>query len=375
MYRLVPILALAACSFRALASSDDGGIGFDTPDGKCPVWNTLAGHVQPCDVPPGPAWNVPPGGSYDTTTGTMLGGPSPNSYVRGGMRVVSVDAFTLSDAGTLRVVGSLPLVILSWSTITMAGTLDASSKRSGLITGPNVEPGPGANGPLCTTVGVGSGGQDAGGGGGGGFRGSGGAGGHGSSNNTGGTGGASIAAPKLVGGGCAGTDGGTSNARGRGGAGGGAIQLTAKTAIAVTSTGKIDAGGAGGGGANGDGGGGGGGSGGYIGLDAPSIMLDAAVLAANGGGGGTGCDNSDKGPQGENGKLGTQQALGGMATCLNGAAGGSGGAMAPIAGATGSNGTAQGSAGGGGGGGGFILAWGTMSGQAVTSPTIDAGPR
>lgn len=377
-------IALTGCSFQpgqlqggtddAGGSGTDGGSGSGSGNGDagtdssgvaCMNFTPQANpaHLSPCAVPPGPAYTLSNAAVYDTTTGTMVSlSPTPPSTVINGMRVISVDSFTMN--ATMRVGGTMPLVILSWSTITINDTLDLSSERTG---GFQVI-GAGARETNAT---VGADNQDCGGGGGGGFGTVGGDGGTGKSgSNAGGMGGGAAATPTVVVGGRAGAYGGDSGfSRGAGGAGGGAVQLTARQAIIVNSAGRIHAGGAGGEGGNGDGGGGGGGAGGYIGLDAPTVTLNsAAILAANGGGGGTGCDGGN-GPEGENGQLGTSTAAGGAAnTCATARAGGSGGANTTAAGFGASSSQ---SGGGGGGGVGFILVWAqTLTNMAVVSPAV-----
>jgi hypothetical protein len=135
------------------------------------------------------------------------------------------------------------------------------------------------------------------------------------------------------------------------GGGGGALQISSRTRITVTSAGIIDAGG---GGAYGGKSGAGGGSGGALVLEAPQVSVDGTV-AANGGGGG--CFNTN----GENGQVayraGSLEAKGGSCDTANGVgSGGNGGTkdMAPTNGLNASTTTAVPLGGGGGGAAGRI---------------------
>ncbi|HWU87500.1 MAG TPA: hypothetical protein VN253_09510 [Kofleriaceae bacterium] len=380
------LIVVAGCSFSGPgggASNPDGMVG-DGADGAptCTSWSPIARHVVPCDLPvtPGPAWMVTSNSTFDTTDGSVSGGnPPPSTVVNQGsgvsLRVISVGSFEVAPGATLRVIGSQPLLVLSWSTIQVAGIIEVGSIRAGAT----VEKGAGADRSGCSAAGNGTGNSNGGGGGGGGYRLGGGAGGNGS-NGSPGVGGGSISAPMDVYGGCAGGRGaGGGGAGGAGGSSGGAIQLTAKTSITIASTGRINAGGAGGRGAQSNGGGGGGGSGGFIGLDAPMVTVESnAVLAANGGGGGTGC-KSQSGPDGSNGSLVITRAPGGpAAVCMGPTAGGGGGAFVT----SGSSMEMQGEVGGsssndsgagGGGGVGYILAWasaGMLQFQGTSSPAL-----
>lgn len=371
MVRLGVLLVLGACSFQIRADNGGEGTGPDAPrrdaaidaNTSCVGFVPLGNHVTPCSVPAGNDWNVTADTTFDTTAGTVSVGTAPTSYEVGGLRIVSVTAFTLGSGSTLRVIGPKPLLVLSWAEMRIDGTLDVSSRR----TAATQDLGAGANTAACDGATNGSGTQDCGGGGGGGFRGTGGPGGAGG--NAAGAGGAALGIPSTIVGGCPGTNGGTGSSKGDGGAGGGAVQLTARTRIVVSGTGRLYAGGAGGEGGNGDGGGGGGGSGGYLGLAAPMVELaPGAIVAANGGGGGTGCDGGN-GPEGENGRLDAQRAAGGLATtCSTPRAGGDGGAAPAQAGSAGASSPESG--GGGGGGAGHVFAWGTLMSQATISPAI-----
>ena len=376
------LIFVAGCRFDlpdVAPTPDDSMID---PDGssECVAWTPLARHVVPCDLPAKPAWVVSaPGGTFDTSTGMYSAGGAPESTTivqQGGivLRVVSVEAFTVEQGATLRVIGSHPLLVLSWSRSTIAGTINAGSVRNGA----DVERGAGGDRAGCQSAQPGLGTDACGGGGGGGFSTGGGRGGNGGAN--GGNGAGSIAMPTIVAGGCPGARGGAGGSAGSPGAGGGAIQLTAKTSIEIAPTGQINAGGAGGRAGQGSGGGGGGGSGGFIGLDAPTVTVaEDAVLAANGGGGGTGCDGGTGGESGGDGTPGTDRAEGGDEGCNSAVTGGDGGAFgasgapAEIIGEDGASGSSSVSGGGGGGGVGYILVWSvTPSFQGTASPAHQA---
>jgi hypothetical protein len=368
MGRVALLLFVMGCGFSSPHGGDDDGPadapsggGPDGEDPLCAPWLSRGGHLKdPCDVPPKSSWQISgAGGTYNTDDGMFSDGTKPNSKLVTmpgpdslQMRVVSVDSFVVAGGASLRVVGQYPLLVLSSSTIDVAGTIDVSSQRAS-------GRGAGANLSGCQPPGDGVGIADAGGGGGGGYSVSGGDGGEGNAgNNNGGQNAGSIGRPKfVVRGGCPGGTGGTGAGAAAGGDGGGAIQLTAKATITISGT--IHVGGMGGQGAvnAGTGGGGGGGSGGFIGLDAPRVTAGAtSVLAANGGGGGAGCQTTSVGGSGLDGQLASAVATGGSGSgCSNGVSGGTGSALAMI---TAGNGTPGISGGGGAGGGiGYILVW------------------
>jgi hypothetical protein len=240
---------------------------------------------------------------------------------------------SISVPTTVRVTGTRPLVLVATGTITIAGLLDASSKRAGQL-------GAAANPGACnagTAPGTGGGGA-------GGSRGNkGGDGGGGLNAQTGGTAGNTLTASTLVGG-CRGQDGNGTN-EGAGGNGGGALYLIAETSINVT--GNVNASGAGGGAATtNSSGGGGGGAGGFIGLDAPTVTA-AGNIVANGGGGGEGSGGATPGNPGAD-VTALTAAAGGSGGTINGGDGGDG---AIDGAATGEPGTTGNNGGGGGGGG------------------------
>lgn len=366
-------------------------------------------HFAPCAIgTPKPALVITASASpwtYDTTTlggvlsdktGVVLSSnvvvmQSDNSMVA----VLNVESLLVEQGAELDVIGDKPLLVASWSTIAVNGTIDAGSSTHETsatthVDGP-LRTGAGANRPGACSGLTGNPGATAaatggsGGGGGGAFQGDGG---NGTTGDTvmvaGGMGGVRLSQPPVViRGGCAGGNSGTAGTSAviapatsasfsAGGAGGGAIELSAMTSLALASTGKINAGGAGGGGApQGSAvGGGGGGSGGYVRVEAPTITL-AGTLAANGGAGGGSAPYAGQGNQGSNATLATQSAGGpvfGGGNCgLAGAPGSVGGTF------DGPDATGADSCGGGGGGGGagfVFVAGSTVSGSPTVSPTV-----
>jgi hypothetical protein len=263
---------------------------------------------------------------------------------------------------------SRPLVLIALETITIAGSLDGSSKAEVGIAG-------GSSPKTEKTKGVGPGGGSASGAlaasGGGSYCGIGG----GGAAETGGTatlGGTAYGTPAitpLV----AGSSGGDVGS----GAGGGAIQLVAGKTITIEASGKINVG------AGGGGFGGistqeakGGGSGGSILLESLAVTV-AGTLAANGGGAGAGT-SSDVGapppndPSGANATADATAAAGGKLG-VGPSSGGSGSAGTTIDGAAGSftpNTASTNNAAGGGGGGAGRIRINTKSGQATLGGVI-----
>ncbi len=392
MRTLLLLMMLGACSFPRATDTlvcetndqcDDDRIctngfcvvGEAQPDGPtdatafdCTQWTPAPQHFAPCDIPQptGPLELTMGAYTYHTDTGVLndpTGGAStPTNQPSATGMLISVDSFMIATGSSLRVVGPVPLIVASWTTIDVLGDIDAGSTA--------LEVGAGAN-PVteCALHAATPGGANGGGGGGGGgasFQGIGGNGGDGDGGQNG-TGGAAIAAPLLLGG-CRGADGGAGQVPGGpGGAGGGAFQLTAQGAITIG--GQLSAGGAGGSaGQTNDqgGGGGGGGSGGMIGLEGASIAINtAAVLAANGGGGGEGGDN-DPAQAGSDATASATRAPGGNQNTGGNGGLGSGGAIL-----TGGLGGPDNGAGGGGGGGGGAAGFITFkSAAAATQGTI-----
>lgn len=373
--RVLVIATVAGCSFSAptvdvLPTTDGPGtvepVELVLVDSSGPwIYNT-DNHVL----------TDPAGGMHDP----------PSTMDPTGVRVIQVDRFAMRDAVTLRVVGVLPLRIVSTTTIDLdaGSTLDVASywngteyaRGAGLSTsGDGSGCGVEASGPgvTCSIEG-------ASGGGGGGFGGAGGPGGEGGVTKNCGTaaapggagGGAATAPTAMLRAGCAGKRGGNSLeqsgelAFGAGGPGGGAIALVAGTVLTIRGA-TIRAGGAGGRGSSGfRAGGGGGGSGGTIDLRAPMITLASPRLVANGGGGGGGSDHGVAMP-GEDALFEMVAAGGarGDGSAGNGSAGGFGTDVEGVPGVAASRG-----AGGGGGGAGVIVIAGTVTatGDQLISP-------
>jgi hypothetical protein len=355
-----------------------GGDGLDPPDSDSFDCTRLTSRFfAGCDIPrPTGALEISGTATYDTDTATLTGSsPAPASMVltdKG--RVISVDRLVIPAGATLRVIGSQPLLIASWSTAQIDGTIDASSTLLELGAGSNPQscgthaPTPGQNNV-----------DGAGGGGGGSFAGAAGRGGNGDhgagGGSAGGAGGVALTTTPLIAGGCPGAPGGTGRqAGGAGGPGGGAIAVVALDSI--TLGGGINTGGSGGDGSVGNNGaGGGGGAGGMIALDSAAITV-TGTLAANGGGGGSGSNNNDNsaGKPGSPGGLTATRATGG--TGGGGGNGGTGGAGTTLIGAQGQDDDVD-AGGGGGGSTGFILISSTAAAQlsGVQSPTATIVPR
>lgn len=364
--------------FCVATPSNDAGVDPDSteePDGPpafdCTPFTTK--FFVGCDLPePTGSIDIAAAATYNTDTSTLsTGEPVPSINVAAG-HVISVQSFRIAGGATLRVTGSKPLIIASWSTLVIDGTIDASSNTTEL--------GAGANPADCSTHApvAGQAENDGGGGGGGGSMiAAGGRGGNGDDNSVGGAGGAALATPPLLLGGCPGAAGGNGRQpAGAGGAGGGAVALTALESITVT--GNINAGGAGGLGAAGEnGGGGGGGSGGMIALESAAVSVSGTIAANGGGGGGGSTDNNNAtGSPGQPGQLSATRATGGPGNNNGGGAGGLGGAGATAIGGAGQNGGND--AGGGGGGScGFVVVASTAAATlgGTISPVATQVPR
>ncbi len=304
--------------------------------------------------------------------------------------LISIASLNVEPGATLLVTGAEPLIVASWDTITVAGTIDVGS--SGVRVGAGSSPQPQCRTtPWSTTAGTTAMlGQDevpttggSGGGGGGALDGNGGAGGTGDNPQSavGGFGGVAISAPAIVRGGCSGANSGKAgpgdtagdpNAISVGGAGGGAIELAARTAVAIT--GMVLAGGGGGGGCplGSASGGGGGGAGGLLAFDSPGIAFTGATIAANGGGGGASGGFAETGNGGQDGQPSAVRAAGGAApasACAE--AGQLGGAGNTPNGASSANTVFACGGSGGGGGVGFVLTWGTVTKAAATISPVD----
>ena len=277
--------------------------------------------------------------------------------------VLAAHDISIDTGGSVKAIGTRPLVLLATGTIDLAGTLDVASERA---MGGASMPGAGADPSACLPLIAASSG---GGGAGGSFGGAGGGGGNGAGGSGGGPAAPPIT-PTTLRGGCAGGSGAGSSP-GAGGHGGGAVYLIASAAITVEASGVIDASGEGGdnGSLGGPTGGCGGGAGGMIGLDAPAVVIDGEVFANGGGGGGGGGTTS--GSNGGDPTAPDQPATGGSAGSGAGA-GGEGAAAMTLGGATGSaadGATGTGTGGGGGGGAGVIVIYGMLEpGAGQLSP-------
>lgn len=366
----------AGCSFetRIPLAGDDTPMEAGTPtEGAegCTTWSFMPKDFDPCAIA---APMEPPSlftGIYiiDSDTGMMRGsgGPFQLAYKAvNGVGVVSFTQLVLQANVSLRGEGMKPLVIASWSSMQIDGSIDVSSNLTNI--------GAGANPAACGTSFGGNGMPIAsgdGGGGGGGFGGLAGTGGNGNNvASTGGAAGLTRGLPSTIEGGCRGGNApvGDGGNPGDAGSGGGGITLVAKDTLAIAGT--VHAGGAGGtGGAQSQTGGGGGGSGGMIRIEAAMLVLSATtVLAANGGQGGGGCDGAAAG-NGASGVAGAVEAT----QDNNQGAGTDGGGGGYRDRPTGNNASQSSDGGGGGGGGvGYIVYKGhadaTGVGVATASP-------
>ena len=376
----------------------------------CQEWTFVPRFFNPCVIrdPSGPlVLNIPddpnnalPFYLYDTTSGQLL---DPNNQLLAHesqviamvpmFRLISVEGLTVGPNTTLRVIGDHGLLVASWNDIDIHGTIDVSSKadfEQELI--PPVRKGAGANPASCSEAGAGQSGVTdpndgngrGSGGGGGGFGAEGGAGGT-TDSGSGGAGGAALGSPPDgLQGGCRGGKGGDGtnwtswpDSGGAGGDGGGALYLTARVDVTVSSTGQLNAGGAGGFPGDPDFGGndntervggGGGGSGGLLGLEGEQVLLHgSAMLAANGGGGGGGCHRNPGAP----GEDGRPDAIGANGGTGEGTPGGSGGFRSEAQGEVGIGDIGNNGGGGGGGGVGYIVLYG---GKVSVEPNVVISP-
>jgi len=396
---LVPVFIGLGCGLDttgALSTVADATASIDAPAEAsapdCQGWRPH--HFDPCTLTPSPVaftTNI----TYDTDIPGFVEDavPDPPTTIldQGGTPavVIAVPSLLVPQGVVLRIIGARPLVIASFSTITIDGTIDVGSHRAEPRTGA------GANPALCAATAAAAGtdettnGGGSGGGGGGAFAGTGGKGGPGDSNaqNPGGNGGGLVPLPTIIRGGCAGAASGKagpdnqvtapSNAdtTAPGGGGGGALLLSARQSITINATGKVVAGGAGGAGAplHSAVGGGGGGSGGFIAFEAPVYTFIAnARVAANGGGGGSSNGFADTGQPGADGADGATGAPGGAAgTCAH--AGASGSAGADANGPSAAQGAMSCGGGGGGGSAGFVIVYAAAF-AVPTQVTISPAP-
>lgn len=263
--------------------------------------------------------------------------------------VIASQSITVPSGNTITVTGTRRLILLAEEAVTITGTLDAASHRTGLA-GPAADTGPcptAVTSPTTATEGGGGWGATFG------------KPGNNGGNSPGGGmgGGAASSLPiTVLGGGCRGGSGansGAGNGGGSGGHGGGAVLLLAGQSITID--GVVNASGGAGTGGKARGGGGGGGTGGMIVLEAPTVRI-AGQCFANGGGGGQGGSGAVDGGSGGESAAPDAVAAGGTSVSIGGA-GGNGGV-----GAMGSKGGSNGASivnpivdtGGGGAGGGGV---------------------
>lgn len=296
--------------------------------------------------------------SYDTDTHVLTIGSTPSPFARKTVMigpdqvdVISAHDVHLGTSAHLRATGSHGLVIIANHDFLIDddAQIDVSNGGAGARTAC----------PNGATRGQDNG---NGAGGGGGFGDDGGNGGDGNYDGPPAQGGsqgkAELSFPTGFHGGCPGADGGTGDdPGGTGGKGGGALYVVAAGHILFNSSAPLNAGGSGGAGGrfngNGNAGGGGGGSGGLLIVEAPHIMAQVAIIAANGGAGGEGSDDSGGGASGANASVTTARPSGGSGEATKGSDGGDGGSSLGTAGDS-VTANADGGGGGGGGGVGFI---------------------
>ena len=335
------------------ASGD--AIGIDAPPPDAPAcWPILPTNYDPCDgtFPAGANAIALDSGTIDTVAGTftsVTGGSiqictSYTSTAGATSCLVRAPRFTVNAGANIIITGSLPLLVVADSDITVSGTLEVSN-----INNDTNCPGTGASGAVAGTTGSGGAGGSYGGAGAEGGTASGFAGGAAGAA----TGNTAIDPLRM---GCPGGLGASGNAatvgRGLRGSGGGAIELSSKTSVVVT--GRIHANGGGGGGGGNAGGitsaGGGGGAGGSVLLEAPIVNVannsEVCAVGGGGGGGGGGTTMAGSGADGN----GCNPGLGGQGGTGAGFGGAGGGATIPAA----RGGDAMNSASSAGGGGGSV---------------------
>lgn len=342
----------------------DGPSTIDVPSGSSGSACYGSGDVQICfAAPPTGIIASSDARAIDTTTGD---GCVITTGLRAGPASVCVlagSAVTVGTDVTFSATGTRPLVIVADDTITISGTLTVASTHAGQI---------GAGADSCAS-GPGQPGQGGGGGAGGSFGTLGGAGGR-TAVALGGN--AGLPSTSGVHGGCSGGAGGADgggNGAGTPGAGGGAVYLLARNI--VTIDGLVNASGAGGGAAvmlTGGAGGGGGGAGGYIGIDAPQIIVGGRVLAVGGGGGGGGATSELASAQPGSEAMTCSPATGGAAASNGTASAGSGGDGSVDSSKNGGDGgstSANAVPIGGGGGVGVVRVFGALTGSTCPAPT------
>jgi hypothetical protein len=358
-------LTIGGCGFTAAPPDNSGSGGgndppadastsIDSPEiDAAPIHVCLGTIVTVCVDTPPVALSLT-SGTIDTSDMSASSKCLPSSAYTTDPQtdacVIAGQTITIPSGNTVNVTGTRRLVLIANASLTISGTLDASSRRGGR-TGPAADTGPcPAPGDFTdpTTSSQGGGGW------GGTF---GGPGNNGGATPGGGQGGIAGAALNItaLGGGCPGGKGANNGAGmggGAGGHGGGAVLLLAGQSITIAGT--VNASGAGGNGGKARGGGGGGGSGGMIGLEAPTVSIPGKCFA-NGGGGAEGGSAIDGGNGGDSG---APDAAGGGGSSLSiggdGGAGGVGGKGSMPGGSGGSIVNPIVDTGGGGAGGGGV---------------------
>jgi hypothetical protein len=350
------MIAVASAGCSSLLGIDDLRLadargGPDT--GDAPGANCIGGGLLTLCPDPPPTSQLVVVAPRQIDTGSD---PACLTMMSGTTEVCVMLHASIQIGGTLRAVGPRPLVLASWSSISLPGTIDLASHLG-------KPPGAGAEPRSCPPVPAPPPGTGAGGAGGS-FGGAGGRGG-----NKAGPSGSPVALAEIRGG-CAGSLGDGATPQDLAGSGGGAVYLIARDQIVVD--GAINASGAGGGTCeNGGGfgfcGGAGGGAGGLIGLDAPTIT-GAGTLFANGGGGSGANSQIILGSSGGESPDAKSPGIGG-----NGSGkGGDGSVGTQLAGQPGSDGQGGG---GGGGGAGAIYVRGAFTVSGAISPPQMPAPR
>ena len=371
---LVALVALvAACSFRPGAASGDAAIhdgavdsfGDARRDAVGALDTCLGAFEHVCVGTPTVAATLP-GGPLDTDSSNLCVGYSIASQIP--VCVIAGTSITAASGVTTVVRGSRPLILLSTGTITIAGTLDLSSTRTG-SQGAGSDPVACAAQMVAPTASGGTGGGGAGGS----FGGIGGDGEKGGDSAAlGGKAPAADGSTERLRGGCPGYAGaGTTG--GAGGHGGGAVYVLATGNVTVSGT--INASGAGGGAGTMPGGGGaGGGTGGLLAFEANFItVMGSAKIFANGGGGGESANNTTNGNPGNEAPAPGTAGAGGSGGNSDGGNGGDGTAGMARNAMPGHAGQNTGGGGGGGGGAGLIKNY--SSGQTgMTGPNVAPPP-
>jgi hypothetical protein len=297
--------------------------------------------------------------TLNTDTSSLCHSSQPMGWAGQGQPAACVVIGTnLYVSNTTRVAGSRPLVLFARESIVVAGTLDASSKKSGSRGA--ASPASTCNAPVLAP-GVGGGGA------GGSFMTLGGDGGMGNDGSPGGRSANTSTPPTVLRAGCDGQsgDGNTENV----GYGGGAVYLVANGTLTIHGAINVS-GSAGKGGEDGTGGNGGG-SGGMIVLHAPAIDAVGGRLVANGGGGASGGGSNQDGVDGSDPDVAMPlvSASGGAAMARSG---GRGFATGSPATAGEGDTAADTGGGGGGGGGGYIRSSAALTGAQVSAGRVDA---